>query len=281
MSSAVQHVPRRADLRKALDSGFSEDELKSLAYDLGVDYESLPYQGKSGLARELLRVLERLGRLSELIGILRRIRPNALRHVDEGYGSGYAIGRYLPYWGEVEAGDTAFQGDGLRFHGEGWLVNDLGQSVFVPDAPSGENVGVLRVKGSSMLDEGVHDGDWAVVQLLDDERLYGLENRMIVTWYLPENSIRSLDREDLHDIINSANLPFWGPTLKVFKGCYVESGDKKIYRLGRIKDDGKHNSNEIRAVVIKPIGIALKIFGYREIWCDGVTSSAALKDEDM
>jgi hypothetical protein len=279
MSYVVQGNYTPAELRKILVSKFNEDELRDLAYDLGVDYETLPFREKSGMARELLRYLERVGRMPDLQGILRRIRPNAFQQVIGGSGLDCAIGRYLPYWGEVEAGATSTQGDGLKFYGDEGLIDDLEQRVFVPQAPSGENIGVLRVKGSSMLDEGVHDGDLVVVQLVDDSRLYGRENRMIVTWYLPENSVRLIDGDDAHDIVRSANLPLRGPTLKVFKGCYLESDGREIYRLGRIKDDGKQNPNEIRAICIKPIGIVLKI--YREIWRDITTSSTAMKYGDV
>jgi serine/threonine protein kinase len=68
---------QRAELRHKLDCYFSEEELRNLCFDLGIDYEALPAQGKSGKARELIAELERKRRLDALVALCRQLRPDA------------------------------------------------------------------------------------------------------------------------------------------------------------------------------------------------------------
>jgi hypothetical protein len=63
-------------LYQVLSDRFSDGELQSLAFDLEVDYESLPGAGKSGKARELVAFLERRGRVRDLIDYVARARPD-------------------------------------------------------------------------------------------------------------------------------------------------------------------------------------------------------------
>ena len=50
----------RARLRQGLVDHFSGDELRTLCFDMSVDYESFTYQGKAGLAREIVAHLSTL-----------------------------------------------------------------------------------------------------------------------------------------------------------------------------------------------------------------------------
>lgn len=63
------------DLLVLLTTGFNEEELKTLAFELGVDYDSLPADGKSGKARELVSYFERRGQLPTLVKAVRDVRP--------------------------------------------------------------------------------------------------------------------------------------------------------------------------------------------------------------
>jgi len=66
-----------ASLHQSLANHFSEEDLKTLCFDLSVDYENMPAQGKAGKARELVLHLYRAGRISELVAQCRSLRPNA------------------------------------------------------------------------------------------------------------------------------------------------------------------------------------------------------------
>ena len=66
----------RAKLRENLVDTFGDNDLHDLCYDMDIDYESLPGQGKSAKARELIAYCERRGRLPELVAKLYKLRPN-------------------------------------------------------------------------------------------------------------------------------------------------------------------------------------------------------------
>ncbi len=66
------------ELRRMLDASFNEEELRTLCFDLNVNYEDLPGEGKSSKARELIAYLERRGRIRELVEYAAKMRPNRL-----------------------------------------------------------------------------------------------------------------------------------------------------------------------------------------------------------
>jgi len=64
-------------LRQNLAKHFSEEEIRTLCFDMGVDYENLPAIGKENKAREFIVYLERCGRLPELVENCRELRPSS------------------------------------------------------------------------------------------------------------------------------------------------------------------------------------------------------------
>ena len=56
-----------ARLRQGLRTCFNDSELRDLCFDLGVDYESLPGEGKGDKARELIAYLGRRSCIPRLI----------------------------------------------------------------------------------------------------------------------------------------------------------------------------------------------------------------------
>jgi len=64
------------ELRRKIVEHFNDEELRTLCFDIGADYESLPAQGKEGKARELIALQQRLGKLAELVAACRAARPN-------------------------------------------------------------------------------------------------------------------------------------------------------------------------------------------------------------
>jgi hypothetical protein len=63
-------------LRRILVRQFDTNELHTLCFDMNIDLESLPGDGKSAKVRELLAFLERRGRIAELVGTIRELRPD-------------------------------------------------------------------------------------------------------------------------------------------------------------------------------------------------------------
>lgn len=58
-------------LRNILEERFDLEELRTLCFDLDVDYDSLRGEGKAGKARELVLHMKRKGRLAELEAVAR------------------------------------------------------------------------------------------------------------------------------------------------------------------------------------------------------------------
>jgi serine/threonine protein kinase len=63
-------------LRQILTTRFDEGELRTLCFDLGIDYDDLPAEGRANTARELVYYLERHDRISELVTFGERLRPD-------------------------------------------------------------------------------------------------------------------------------------------------------------------------------------------------------------
>jgi hypothetical protein len=65
----------RTKLRELLTNHFDDEELRTLCFDLGIDYDDLRGEGKASKARELVTYLERRGRIDDLVEIGKRVRP--------------------------------------------------------------------------------------------------------------------------------------------------------------------------------------------------------------
>jgi hypothetical protein len=64
------------DLRRILTQLFNAEELRTLSFDLGVDYDNLRGEGKAARARELVALAMRRGFLPQLEAAVRCERPN-------------------------------------------------------------------------------------------------------------------------------------------------------------------------------------------------------------
>ena len=63
-------------LRELLTKRFDVEELRSLVFDLGVDYDSLRGEGQAAKARELVAYLERRDRVLDLVELGQKLRPD-------------------------------------------------------------------------------------------------------------------------------------------------------------------------------------------------------------
>ena len=89
MKPANVNLPR---LRQILTDYFDEGELRTLSFDMRVDYDDLPGEGKTNRAREMVAYFDRCDRVSDLVEIGRQMRPNApwddVSNVDQRVGLG-------------------------------------------------------------------------------------------------------------------------------------------------------------------------------------------------
>lgn len=67
---------RLNELFHAFVEKFDEEELKTLCFSLRIDYDDLPANGKKNKTRELLSLLNRQSRITEIIEIGKTQRPN-------------------------------------------------------------------------------------------------------------------------------------------------------------------------------------------------------------
>ncbi len=63
-------------LHNTISKHFDDEELRTLCFRLGVDYDSLRAEGKNAKARELVAHMERTGRSPELVAECRKFRPH-------------------------------------------------------------------------------------------------------------------------------------------------------------------------------------------------------------
>jgi hypothetical protein len=66
-----------AELRKFIVERYDLEDLRTLCFDLSVDYDSLGGEGKAARARELVAFMQRHGRLGELVAALQVSRGPA------------------------------------------------------------------------------------------------------------------------------------------------------------------------------------------------------------
>ena len=76
VSEAALEANRVFKLSNLIDLRFSDQELRTLCTALNVDYDNLPGEGKADKARELVVYLDRRDRISDLITIGKRLRPD-------------------------------------------------------------------------------------------------------------------------------------------------------------------------------------------------------------
>ena len=74
----MAHTERLGQLRENLVEYFSQEELRSLCFDLGVDWDRLRGEEKAGKVTALLTSLDNTGRIPELTERCTGLRPNVL-----------------------------------------------------------------------------------------------------------------------------------------------------------------------------------------------------------
>ncbi|CAN5602501.1 transcriptional repressor LexA [soil metagenome] len=149
----------------------------------------------------------------EKIGLLRRdpSKPRAIELLEK---VGKAIRNPgLPLVGAVQAGEPVLAEE----HIEEYLE--------IPDAIGGENGDyILRVKGDSMHDAGILDGDFVVVQKAEDARegeivvaLIGDDEATVKSFYKEKDAVRLEPANKLFKPIISDEVELLGKVVGVFR----------------------------------------------------------------
>lgn len=75
--SELERTKYLRDLRRQMTALFNLEELRALAFDLSVDWDVLPGEGKDTKVQSLIMHQARRGRLADLVTLLREERPDA------------------------------------------------------------------------------------------------------------------------------------------------------------------------------------------------------------
>lgn len=73
---ATYVLPYTSRLHRMMVEFLSLEDLKTLCFDLLFDYESLEAKGKPNQMRELLDIMQRQGRLKDVVALCKRVLPN-------------------------------------------------------------------------------------------------------------------------------------------------------------------------------------------------------------
>lgn len=108
-------------LRKNIVKHFNEGELRTLCFDLGVDYEELPGSGKSNKVRELIEYQQRREQLDSLIYECAKLRPTVDWQITHSENLAICPFKGLDYFKKDDAG---------IFFGREDLINRLVKHVY-------------------------------------------------------------------------------------------------------------------------------------------------------
>jgi hypothetical protein len=76
LAPTPEEQSRLTHLRETLDARFNREELRTLCFDLGIDYDDLPGEGRAAKARELVARMHQLSRIPDLIRVGARMRSD-------------------------------------------------------------------------------------------------------------------------------------------------------------------------------------------------------------
>lgn len=171
-----------SQLRQLLTNYFNESELQTLVFDLSLDYEMLPGPTKGDKARELVMLCQRNGRLSELVEIGRKLRPNVAwpEPMPEETAPASTIQEVGPAERRKPSLTNPFTygnpiTDPARFFGRRREIEQVFNRLRNAEAESSSIVGGRRIGKSSLLNYLAH---------ADVRRRYGMDPRRSIFVYV-------------------------------------------------------------------------------------------------
>ncbi|MBP6786316.1 MAG: AAA-like domain-containing protein [Candidatus Promineofilum sp.] len=172
-----------SELRQLLSAYFNESELKTLTFDLGLDYEMLPGPAKGDKARELVMLLWRSGRLAELVALGGQMRPNVSWPALPAPAAPPVAATQAPVVTTTSGGQSAASpftygnpiSDPARFFGRSREVEQVFNRLRNAEGESSSIVGGRRIGKSSLLNYLAHP---------DVRRRYGMDPQQALFVYV-------------------------------------------------------------------------------------------------
>ena len=112
----ASELTERARLRQFLQNHFNLEELKTLAFDLGIDYELFPHDTVPAFTRELIAYCQRMDKIACLLTEVSKQRPisELEGHIQE-LGPSSVDNRRDVVGGESLSSNSPSQGSALKF----------------------------------------------------------------------------------------------------------------------------------------------------------------------
>jgi hypothetical protein len=141
-----------SDLHKQIDRLFNLEEVRTLCFDLGVDFDNVAGEGKSARIRELILQLARRDELPRLIDLVRQERPNA---VWTGVPANFSLPGGLETPEKTPPATANYYGP-VTFNQQGQVVHGLQANIagdahinHIGDKIEGDRITVGNISGSS------------------------------------------------------------------------------------------------------------------------------------
>jgi len=136
MTDTPDHAFKSA-LRQVLRERFSESNLRDLCYDLKIDYDALPGEGKADKARELIIFCEQRDKLPDLLRLGHKSRPDIhWSEIGEPATESPPIGPASPGRSGGQqintGGGTYIEGD-MHVSGGGFVATSIDRSITMGD----------------------------------------------------------------------------------------------------------------------------------------------------
>jgi hypothetical protein len=141
-----------SDLHKQIDQLFNLEEVRTLCFDLGVDFDNVAGEGKSARIRELILQLARRDELQSLIDLVRQERPRAVWAdvpADFSLPGGLETPEKTPPATANYYGPVTFNQQGQVVHGPQANVAGEAHIDHVGDKVEGDRITVGNISGSS------------------------------------------------------------------------------------------------------------------------------------
>ncbi|MCB9420354.1 MAG: hypothetical protein H6667_11135 [Ardenticatenaceae bacterium] len=199
-------------LRTALSDLFSTGELHTLCFDLGIEFEDLEGNGKSGKALALVQYAQRHGRYDELVYRVQQLRPHANLGTAVPAPPNIATQQGLQQVTNVYVGGDYIGGDkvgGDKIEGDKTSVGDItgstgvtigrGASSTVSTGPTHNISGTVigsAIGGGEVHAENIAGGDINIYAEPKNKDEFNQQLQELKTWLEQALADGEIDKED-------------------------------------------------------------------------------------
>lgn len=227
-------------------------EVLKAIYDFIQEFGSPPYRNNGWIAERtryegnhITNIKRELREIYHYLDDQANLTPSGQSYIRQHFGAFAIKAMHIFVQGTVSAGpseDTLINSSSFEIPSD--------EQIKIPDTSSDNDVFALKVVGQSMIELGILDGDYVVVEKQDGPWWPDRQD-MIVTWYLPHDPNRK-------NVVNVDDSEYIGPVVKIYQQRFGEKGCELGWR-----STNEINPYLIKADDLKPIGKVIAV--YRKI----------------